>query len=78
MSITLEVIYKELQEIKKRLDQLERNIILSKEEFSAEEIEELNQISEQMATGDKVSWNPWLEARFAENNALFYLSKSAS
>lgn len=58
MSITLEVIYKELQEIKKRLDQLERNIILSKEEFSAEEIEELNQISEQMATGDKVSWNP--------------------
>ena len=58
MAITLEDIYNELQEIKKRLDKLERKLVLNKHEFSPEEIIELNQISEKMAQGDKIPWSP--------------------
>ena len=49
MAITLKDIYNELQEIKKRLDKLERKLVLNDHEYSPKEITELNQISEKMA-----------------------------
>ena len=58
MAITLKDIYNELQEIKKRLDKLEQKLVLNDHEFSPKEITELNQISEKMAQGDKISWSP--------------------
>ena len=58
MSISLETIYNELQEIKKRLGQLERMMLQNEEEFTPEEIEDLNQLSSQMSKGDKILWNP--------------------
>lgn len=58
MAITLEDIFNELQEIKKRLDKLERKLVLNEDEFSPEEITELNQISEKMAQGEKILWSP--------------------
>jgi archaellum component FlaC len=56
MSISLETIYKELQDIKERLDRIEKSIMLSEEEFSDDEIKQLKSISEEMSQGDKILW----------------------
>lgn len=55
-SITLETIYNELLEIKKRVQRLEQLIILPEEEFPDSEIEELRQISQEMKEGEKNLW----------------------
>jgi uncharacterized protein YfkK (UPF0435 family) len=55
-SITLETIYNELLEIKKRVQRLEQLLILPEEELPDSEIEELRQISQQMKEGEKILW----------------------
>ena len=55
-TITLEIIYKELLELKKKVERLELLIILPEEELSDSEIQELQQISKQMADGEKTLW----------------------
>ena len=58
MTITLEIIFKELQEIKKRLTTLEKRLLLEEEDISEDELKELDKISEEMAEGNKIPWNP--------------------
>jgi len=55
-TITLETIYKELLELKKKVERLELLITLPEEELSNSEIQELKQISKRMADGEKILW----------------------
>ena len=55
-TITLETIYKELLELKKKVERLELLITLPEEDLSDSEIEELQQIRKQMADGEKTLW----------------------
>lgn len=55
-TITLETIYKELLELKKKVERLELLLTLPEEELPDSEIWELQQISKQMAEGEKTLW----------------------
>ncbi len=55
-TITLETIYKELLELKKKVERLELLITLPEEVLPDSEIQELQQISKQMANGEKTLW----------------------
>ncbi len=55
-SITLETIYKEIVELKKRVERLELLLTLPEEELLDSEIQELRLISKEMAEGEKVLW----------------------
>jgi len=55
-TITLEIIYKELLELKKKVERLELLITLPEEELPDSQIQELQQISKQMADGKKTLW----------------------
>lgn len=55
-SITLEKIYKELLELKKKVERLELLITLPEVVLPDSEIQELQQISKQMANGEKTLW----------------------
>ena len=58
MSITLEKIYSELLEIKKRLDAIESALLLEEEVIDPEELDELKDISKKMKEGEKTPWSP--------------------
>ncbi len=55
-SITLETIYKELLELKKKVERLELLITLPEEELPDSELQELKQISQKMGEGEKTLW----------------------
>ena len=55
-SITLETIYKELLELKKKVERLELLITLPEEELPDSELQELKQISQKMGAGEKSLW----------------------
>ena len=55
-SITLETIYKELLELKKKVERLELLITLPEEELPESELQELKQISQKMGEGEKTLW----------------------
>ena len=55
-TITLETIYKELLELKKKVERLELLITLPEVVLPDSEIQELQQISKQMANGEKTLW----------------------
>ncbi|MHA2248346.1 MAG: hypothetical protein ACXADY_25575 [Candidatus Hodarchaeales archaeon] len=55
-TITLETIYKELLELKKKVERLELLITLPEEELPGSELQELNQISQKMEEGEKTLW----------------------
>ena len=55
-SITLEKIYKELLELKKKVERLELLITLPEEELPDSELQELKQISQKMGEGEKTLW----------------------
>ena len=55
-SITLETIYKELLELKKKVDRLELLITLPEEELPDSELQELKQISQRMGEGERTLW----------------------
>ena len=55
-SITLETIYQELLELKRKVERLELLLILPEEEIPPAELQELKQISERMAQGEKTLW----------------------
>ena len=55
-SITLETIYKELLELKKKVERLELLITLPEEELPESELQELKQISQRMGEGEKTLW----------------------
>lgn len=55
-SITLETIYQELLELKRKVERLELLLILPEEELLPAELQELQQISERMAQGEKTLW----------------------
>ena len=56
VSITLETIYKELLELKKKVERLELLITLPEEELPDSELQELKQISQKMGEGEKTLW----------------------
>ena len=58
MSITLEKIYSELLEIKKRLDAIESALLLEEEVIDPEELDEFIDISKMMNEGEKTPWSP--------------------
>lgn len=55
-SITLETIYKELLELKKKVERLELLITLPEEELPDSELQELKQISQKMGEGERTLW----------------------
>ena len=55
-SITLETIYKELLELKKKVERLELLITLPEEELPESELQEIKQISQKMGEGEKTLW----------------------
>ncbi len=55
-SITLETIYKELRELKKKVERLELLITLPEEELKDTELLELKQISKEMKEGERNLW----------------------
>ena len=55
-AVTLEIIYQELLELKRKVERLELLLFLPEEEFPPAELQELKQISEQMARGEKTLW----------------------
>lgn len=55
-SITLETLYKELIELKKKVERLELLITLPKEELNDTELLELEQISKEMREGKRNLW----------------------
>ncbi len=55
-SITLETIYKELLELKKKVERLELLITLPEEELPDSELQELKQISQRMGEGERTLW----------------------
>ncbi len=55
-SITLETIYKELIELKKKVERLELLITLPEEELNDTELLELKQISKEMREGNRNLW----------------------
>jgi len=55
-SITLETIYKELIELKKKVERLELLITLPEEELNDTELRELKQISKEMKEGERNLW----------------------
>lgn len=55
-SITLEKIYKELLELKRKVERLELLIALPEEELSDTELQELKQISQKMGEGERTLW----------------------
>jgi len=56
VSITLETIYKELIELKKKVERLELLITLPEEELKDTELIELKQISKEMRDGERNLW----------------------
>lgn len=58
MSITLEKIYSELLEIKKRLAVIESVLLIEEEVIDPEELEELKEISKKMKNGERIPWSP--------------------
>ena len=58
MSITLDKIYSELLEIKKRLDVIERVLLIEEEAIDPAELTELKEISKKMKEGERIPWSP--------------------
>ena len=54
--ITLEIIYKELMELKKKIERLEHLITIQEDPISEKELEEIKTISKQMDKGEKFLW----------------------
>ena len=55
-SVTLETIYQEILDLKRKVERLEQLLILPEEELPPAELQELKKISEQMSQGEKVLW----------------------
>ncbi len=54
--ISLTMVYKEIIEVKKKLEIIE-DIIISKEEISKEELEEIEQLKKESLKGEHIKWN---------------------
>ena len=55
-SVTLETIYQEILDLKRKVERLEQLLILPEEELPPAELQDLKKISERMAQGEKVLW----------------------
>ncbi len=54
--VSLAMVYKEIVEVKKKLETIE-DIIISKEEVSKEEFEEIEQLKKESVEGEHVRWD---------------------
>ncbi len=54
--VSLAMVYKEIVEVKKKLETIE-DIIISKEEVSKEEFEEIEQLKKESLKGEHVRWD---------------------
>lgn len=55
-SITLETIYKEIMDLKKKVNRLELLLTIPEVELPEEELEEIKKISKDVSKGNKILW----------------------